>query len=228
MAARRGPLRLVIFDCDGVLVDSEPVSNRLLAKDATILGWPIDTAEATRLFAGKNLSDIKILIERVIGRALPDDWPAVMQARTVEALAVEAVAVPGALAALQAVQAMGLPFRIASNSSHPEMAAKFGRLGIASLLEGRVHSFSDVARGKPAPDVYLAAARAEGVVPAECVVIEDTVTGIRAAVSAGMDCLAYAPHGDGHDLRAAGAVPFRDMSDLPNIIAAALPAGAAA
>jgi HAD superfamily hydrolase (TIGR01509 family) len=228
MAARTAPLRLVIFDCDGVLVDSEPVSNRVLAEDLTARGWPLDTHEATRLFIGTNLIEMRPVIEMRLGQRLPENWQAAMQARIVAALAEEAVPVAGAIEALRAVQALGIPWRVASNSSHPEMAAKFARLGIADLVAGRLHSFTDVARGKPAPDLFLAAAAAEGVAPATCVVIEDTVTGVRAAMAAGMDCLGFAPHGDGAALRAAGAVPFHSMAELPELIAVALRAGAAA
>jgi beta-phosphoglucomutase-like phosphatase (HAD superfamily) len=113
---------------------------------------------------------------------------------------------------------MGVRWRVASNSSHAEMEAKFARLGLSALVAGRVHSHTDVARGKPAPDLFLAAAAAEGVDATECLVIEDSLPGVRAAVAAGMDCLAYAPHSDGALLRAAGAVPFRAMADLPRLI----------
>jgi beta-phosphoglucomutase-like phosphatase (HAD superfamily) len=116
---------------------------------------------------------------------------------------------------------MGVPWRIASNSSHAEMRAKFARLGIADLVAGRVHSHSDVARAKPAPDLFLAAAAAGGADPADCVVVEDSLPGVRAASAAGMDCLGFAPHCDGAALRALGAVPFRAMAEIPALIEAA-------
>ena len=215
-----GTLRLVIFDCDGVLVDSEPVSNRIIAADLTQRGWPMPTEEATRRFVGFSLPAMRPTVEARLGRALPVEWEQVLQARIVAALNAEATAVPGALAALQAVTAMGLPWRIASNSSHAEMAAKFRRIGIAGLVAGRVHSFTDVARGKPAPDLFLAAAAAEDVAPESCVVIEDSLPGVQGAVAAGMTCLGFAPHGDGAALRAAGAVPFHAMTALPALLAA--------
>jgi beta-phosphoglucomutase-like phosphatase (HAD superfamily) len=122
---------------------------------------------------------------------------------------------------LQGITALGLPWRVASNSSHEEMAVKFGRLNITEMVAGRLHSYHDVARAKPAPDLFLAAAAAEGVAPENCVVIEDSVPGATAASAAGMDCLGYAPHSDGAALRAVGAVPFASMFDLPGLIAAA-------
>lgn len=221
MTTRRLPLRLVIFDCDGVIVDSEPVSNRILAEELTALGWPMGTAEATRRFLGVTLADMVPTIEARLGRPLPADWRAVTTARIVAALAEESTAIPGAVEALRAVMALGVPWRVASNSSHPEMTAKFRRIGIGDLVRGRVHSHTDVARGKPAPDLFLAAADAEGVGPAECLVVEDSLPGVRAAVAAGMDCLGFAPHSDGAALRALGAVPFRSMAELPALIAAA-------
>jgi HAD superfamily hydrolase (TIGR01509 family) len=221
MTTRRMPLRLVIFDCDGVIVDSEPVSNRILAEELTALGWPMATAEATRRFLGVTLTDMVPTIEARVGRRLPPDWREVVTARIVTALADESTAIPGAVETLRALLAMGVPWRVASNSSHPEMTAKFNRLGIGELVRGRVHSHTDVARGKPAPELFLAAAAAEGVAPAHCLVVEDSIPGVRAAVAAGMDCLGFAPQSDGAALRAIGAVPFRAMAELPALIAPA-------
>jgi HAD superfamily hydrolase (TIGR01509 family) len=222
IAARRAPLRLVIFDCDGVIVDSEPVSNRILAEGLTELGWPMDTAEATRLFLGVSGRDMLPIIEARIGRPVPQSWRSHVGARIVAALAEEAVAIEGAVETLRHLTGIGVPWRVASNSSHPEMRAKFARIGISDLVAGRVHSQTDVPRAKPAPDLFLAAARAEGVHAAECIVIEDSPPGVRGAVAAGMDCLGFAPHSDGAVLRAVGAVPFHAMQHVPALIEAGL------
>jgi HAD superfamily hydrolase (TIGR01509 family) len=220
LGRRRTPLRLVIFDCDGVLVDSEPVSSRIIAADLSARGWPMSAAEANRRFLGMTLGDMHPLVEARVGTLAPT-WKAGLQARIVTALAQEAVAVEGAVEAVQAVAAMGLAWRIASNSSRVEMAVKFDRLGIGGLVAGRIHSKDDVARGKPAPDLFLAAAAAEGVAPAACLVVEDSVPGVRAAAAAGMDCLGYAPRDDGAALLAAGAAPFPAMRLLSGLLAAA-------
>ena len=124
---------------------------------------------------------------------------------------------------LRATAALGVPYRVASNSSRAEMAAKFAATGLAPLVAGRLHSFEDVlaagGRGKPAPDLYLAAAAAEAVPPAACLVIEDSVPGVQAAVAAGMICLGFAPHGDAAPLRAAGvAGVLRSLAELPPIL----------
>jgi HAD superfamily hydrolase (TIGR01509 family) len=222
MRRRTARLRLVIFDCDGVLVDSEPVANRAVSEALAPLGWAITPEEADRRFLGMTLTDMEPVIERQLGRKLPPEWRGEVMRRLVHALESEAVPVAGGIEALRAVTALGVPWRIASNSSHEEMRAKFTRLGIADLVAGRVHSHRDVARGKPAPDLFLAAAAAEGVAPAECLVIEDSPLGAQAAAAAGMDCLGFAPHSDGRALRALGAVPFSSMFDVPALVAAAL------
>ncbi len=221
MAARRSRLRLVIFDCDGVLVDSEPVANRVVAAALTRLGWAMTPDEANDRFLGMSMTDMVTVIEARLGK-LPEGWAQGVVDTHVAALRLEVGPIPGAIAALHGVDALGLPWRVASNSSHEEMAVKFGRLGITELVAGRLHSHRDVARGKPAPDLFLAAAAAEGVAPVDCVVIEDSVPGATAAAAAGMDCLGYAPHSDGAALRAVGAVPFASMFDLPGLIAAGL------
>ena len=221
MRRRATPLRLVIFDCDGVLVDSEPVANRIVAAELTLLGWPMTQSESDRHFLGLTFTDMQPIIERRLGHPLTASWKDALVQKVIDAMANEVEPIPGAIAALHATTALGLPWRVASNSSHEEMHVKFGRLGIHHLVAGRVHSHRDVARGKPAPDLFLAAAAAQGVTPAECVVIEDSIPGATAAAAAGMDCLAYAPHHDATPLRATGAMPFPSMFDLPALLAAA-------
>ncbi len=221
MQRRRAPLRLVIFDCDGVLVDSEPVANRIIAEELTRYGWTMTTSEATRRFLGVSLADLRPIVAARLGGALAAEVAGTLPARIVAALAAEAAAIPGAVAALHAATRLGIAWRIASNSSHAEMAAKFRRLGLCELVRGRLHSFTDVAQGKPAPDLFLAAAAAEGVTAADCLVVEDSPPGVRGAVAAGMDCLGFAPEGDGAALSTAGAVPFHAMTELPGLLAAA-------
>jgi HAD superfamily hydrolase (TIGR01509 family) len=218
------PLRLVIFDCDGVLVDSEGPSNRIVAEEITALGWPMSTAESCALFMGYRLSDIPAVVEAKIGRPLPPDWVDRLRHRLIATLAEEVQAMPGAHDALRGVTALGLPYRIASNSSHQEMEAKFAKVAMEELVEGRKHSARDVPRGKPAPDVFLHAAAAEGVPPAACLVIEDSVPGAMAARAAGMACIGLAPHGDDPALRNAGAVLIRSFDELPDILRAAMAA----
>ncbi len=213
--------RLVIFDCDGVLIDSEPASRRLLAEEATALGWKMEPDEARR-FTGMTWSALRPVYEAAIGRALPEDWPAVLQARLIGVMAAGVPAVPGARALLEATRAMGLAYRVASNSSHEEMAAKFGHTGLADLVAGRMHSARDVAHGKPAPDLFLAAAASEGVRPADCLVVEDSVPGIAAAQAASMRVVAFAPEGLHAGLPRAPDHVVADLAELPALFRAVL------
>ena len=215
------PLRLVIFDCDGVLIDSEPVSRQVIADEARRLGWPMAASEAKR-FTGLRWSDLQPVFERELGHKLPNDWPLQLQHRVIEAMHERIDAIPGAAEVLRATTALGLPYRIASNSSHEEMAEKFGRTDLAPLVAGRVHSARDVGRGKPWPDLFLAAAAAEGVTPAACIVVEDSAPGIAAAQAAGMRCIAFAP-----DEPVGARVPgsyavVRTLAELPTLFNAAL------
>ena len=216
------PIGLVIFDCDGVLIDSEAVASRIVARELTAIGWTMDAQTARGLFMGMTLTDMEPVIAARIGHGVDPAWRARLSRRIVDAMGREAVVVDGAVAAIDAVEALGLPWRVASNSSHQELAAKFARTGLSARVAGKVHSHRDVARGKPAPDLFLAAAAAAGINPAGCLVIEDSAPGATAARAAGMRCLGYAPHDDGAALARQGAIVFRSMRALPNLIAGAL------
>ena len=216
------PLRLVIFDCDGVLIDSEGPAARVTAREVSLLGWPLTPDQALARFVGLRLSDMPALVAAQTGQPVPPGWVEHLRDRLIETFATDVEAMPGAAAVLQATTALGLPYRVASNSSHEEMAVKFARTGLAPLVEGRTHSARDVAAGKPAPDVFMAAAAAEGVPPHACIVVEDSLPGIRGALAAGMVCIGLDPHGPGERLRAAGAHPIRALSELPALFQAAM------
>jgi HAD superfamily hydrolase (TIGR01509 family) len=228
LRARRDRLRLVIFDCDGVLIDSEPLCDRVVSEELSALGWTTTPAECSRLFLGMSFHDMCPMIEAELARPLAGDWVDSLVAKLTTILAKEVEAMPGARDVLEATSALGLPWRIASNSSHREMEAKFIRTGLRDLVAGRVHSSEDViaqgGRGKPAPDLFLAAAAAAGIPPESCLVIEDSVHGVNAAVAAGMQCLGYCPNDDGDRLRLAGAVPFHRLLLLPDLLRGALEA----
>jgi HAD superfamily hydrolase (TIGR01509 family) len=218
---RTAPLRLVVFDCDGVLVDSEPPTNCVVAHELAALGWQMTPDEVERMFLGMTLDAMVPVIEQRLGLKVGEGWLDGLVRRLIDVFEREVEPIPGAVETLHALNEMRVPWRVASNSSHAEMAAKFRRIGIADLATGRVHSFHDVPNGKPAPDLYLAAAAAERVAPAECLVIEDSARGVAAAVAADMQCLGFAHNSDGAALRAAGAVPFHSMFELPALIEAA-------
>jgi beta-phosphoglucomutase-like phosphatase (HAD superfamily) len=215
------PLQLVIFDCDGVLVDSEPASRRLLAAEAARLGWSLTEAEA-RSFTGLRWSDLQPIFARHSGQALGPDWPSSMQAKLIDHMEGNITAMAGAAEALRATASLGIPYRIASNSSHQEMGAKFAATGLTPLVAGRLHSAKDVAAGKPAPDLFLATAAAQPAPPAACLVIEDSRPGVTAALAAGMTCLAYIPDGDPFGLLALGARPLHNLAALTGHLQTAL------
>lgn len=216
VARLRGRLALVIFDCDGVLVDSEAISREVIISECRRLGLAMDDAWARR-FTGLRWSDLQPVLEAEAGQTLPADWPMRMQDGLIAAMAGRLQAMPGAAEAMRAVAGLGLPYRIASNSSHAEMAAKFADTGLTQLTQGRCHSAKDVGVGKPAPDLFLAVAKAAGVAPGACLVVEDSVPGVTAARAAGMACLAYAPHGGDAPLLAQGAVPIRSLGEVARV-----------
>ena len=222
LARRDQPIDLVIFDCDGVLIDSEGLAAVVLSRQLNDLGWMITAEDCMHTFMGTSLKDILRRTEAVIGRPVPADFGATFSAAMVKALGDEVGAIPGAAAALEQLTEAGMKWRVASNSSHAEMAVKFGRTGMAHLVGDRQHSAEDMIRiglnGKPDPHLFLAAAEAGGVPPERCVVIEDSVPGSRAARLAGMTCLGFSPHAPGQELVVEGAGIFKDMAQLPALL----------
>ncbi|MCU0889613.1 MAG: HAD family phosphatase [Rubritepida sp.] len=188
-AANRGAalltgIRAVLFDCDGVLADSEGPVNAIVAEELTARGWPMDAHAAEREFLGLALPD---MLPRIVARVgpLPPDWPMALSARIQRELVERLQPIPGAVAAVGRVAALGLPMAVCSNSAREELRMKLGVLGLSGFFGDRVFSFQDVARPKPAPDLYLAAAAACGVPPGECLVVEDSAPGIVAGLAAG-------------------------------------------
>jgi HAD superfamily hydrolase (TIGR01509 family) len=217
------PPELIIFDCDGVLIDSEGVAAAITARELTRLGWPMDAAEGLSLFLGMSIHDMQPIIEARLGRSLPHAWRAELADQYRDALAAQARIIPGARDMLERVNALGIPWRVASNSSQEEMDVKFARTGLTDLTAGLTHPAASVialgGRPKPAPDIFLAAAAAAGVPPADCLVLEDSPLGITGAVAAGMRTYGFDPHGDGTALRAAGAIAvLRRLDELFGVL----------
>jgi HAD superfamily hydrolase (TIGR01509 family) len=209
---------LIIFDCDGVLVDSEPIANRIMAEAITALGWPLSTADCIARFKGHHFDTIIAVIEDRLGRPVPADWLPNLRAATGAAFERELEPVPGVVAVLDAVAESGLATCVASQGPPEKMAVSLGVTGLRARFEGRVFSAYQVERGKPHPDLFLFAAEAMGIAPRACVVIEDSPLGVTAARAAGMNALGFAPEGDGADLATAGARLFRDMAELPGLL----------
>lgn len=226
LASRGEPVRLIIYDCDGVLIDSEPIANRIVAEDLTAIGWTISAEECDRRFLGLSYHTLAEMAEEHLGRHVPDGWLDRLLTRVSAVLAIESIMVPGALEALAATEAFGLGWCVGSNSSQQEMAAKFGCTGMLQRVHGRLYSGHDiVARGgcaKPAPDLFLAAAAAMGIAPSACLVIEDSPTGAQAARDADMTCLGLARFGQAGSLAMMRAAPFASMHDLPDLLRLAI------
>lgn len=189
-----GELKLVIFDCDGVLVDGEQLSTAQMAAEARKYGWDLSDEEAHKIFTGGELAKIGQQIAQKTGKKLPEDWDMMMQQRIVTMMKTDAETVDGAENMLNSVIDLGLPIRVGSNSSGAEMEAKFASTGLDEVLEDhRIHSGRDLEMPKPRPDIYLHAAKQEGVPPTNCIVLEDSDAGVEAARRAGMACVLLRP-----------------------------------
>jgi HAD superfamily hydrolase (TIGR01509 family) len=210
---------LIIFDCDGVLVDSEPISNRVLATMLGEQGLELDVPETRRRFQGLLLGDIQALAERQIGRALPADWMEEYTERRTEAFRVGLKPVPGARHMLELLTAAGIPICVASQGSLAKTEGSLTMTGLADLLPAPVRfSAHLVPRGKPHPDLFLHAAATMGHAPADCVVVEDTPSGVTAAVRAGMPVYGYSADSDEQALRAAGALTAETLEEITRLL----------
>jgi len=219
----RPPLRAVLFDCDGVLVDSEPLTNALLARDLTAHGLPMTPEGCLDLFVGGTIRGV-MGRARELGADLPPDWVEGFYARMYARLALGCPLIPGADAATGALAAAGLALAIGSNGPARKMEVTLGQHPhLRALFGAHVYSAPELGRAKPDPLVWLHAAAALGVAPADCVVIEDSASGARAARAAGMRCLGYVPPGGASEagalrLRDAGAEVFDAMEGLPRLL----------
>jgi HAD superfamily hydrolase (TIGR01509 family) len=209
------PLELVIFDCDGVLVDSERIAVRVQVQVGAELGWALTEDEVVEKFVGRSNASIGELIDaRLPGRA--PVWQERFEQLHRDAVDTELIAVDGIH---EALAALTLPSCVASSGSHEKMRHTLGHTGLHSRFEGRIFSASEVAHGKPAPDLFLHAARRMGVEPSACVVVEDSKYGIQAARSAGMRSLGYAGGlTPAHWLEGQDTVVFDDMRRLPVLL----------
>jgi HAD superfamily hydrolase (TIGR01509 family) len=213
-----GDLQLVIFDCDGVLVDSEVISNSVLAQLLTEEGLPTTLAEARRDFQGLMLSEFFDLAQERLGRPL-GHLSARFESVRAEAFHRELQPVPGAADAVAGVLAAGLPACVASQGKLEKTRLSLEITGLRHLFPDRtLFSAYGVPRGKPHPDLFLHAAAEMGADPGHCVVVEDTPSGVVAGVSAGMRVFGYAADSDAHALQQAGAEVFDSLEELPALL----------
>jgi HAD superfamily hydrolase (TIGR01509 family) len=210
---------LVIFDNDGVLVDSEPIANNILAGYLTELGHPTSYEDSVRDYMGSAMHRVHDLVRERTGQCLPDDFDETLHARVFAAFERELVAVDGVTEILGKLTTDGVPYCVASSGTHDRIRVGHRKTGLHRwFAEGTVFSAQDVGRGKPAPDLFLHAAERMGVAPQRCVVVEDSPLGVQAARAAGMDVYGFTAMTSADELVGAKGC-FTEMAELPALLA---------
>ena len=216
------PSRLVIFDCDGVLIDSERLINRTEAGLFSRLGLALSPNEARALFKGHTVGEVVTIAESALGDALPIDWIYEWGTHVALAFVNHLTPVVGVQSVLDHLQSQAIPMCVASQSPRVRCDLGLAVTGLDRYFQDRVYTAAMVPRPKPHPDLFLYAAARMDVTPDRCVVVEDSASGVRAAVAAGMRAFGYAADDDAHELQDAGATTFTAMHDLPSLLGDAL------
>jgi HAD superfamily hydrolase (TIGR01509 family) len=206
---------LIIFDCDGVLVDSEPIINRVFVQMLAECGHSLDYDLTVREFSGATMTDRLATMQQRLDWTPPPDFRTDFDRRLLEALERELRPVPGVVPILDSLE---WPWCVASNASHDDMRTRLGLAGLLERFNPRLFSASEVTHAKPAPDLFLHAAAVMGAAHDRCAVVEDSVRGVQAGVSAGIAVLGFARLTSPDLLRAAGAIVFEDMALLPDLL----------
>lgn len=210
---------LVIFDCDGVLVDSERIANQVFCAMLNELGVSVTLQDMFEHFVGLSMPQCMALVTRMYGKPPRDTFVPELQQRTAAALTEQIKPVAGVT---ETLAALTIPYCAASSGDHAKIRLTLGLTGLLQHFEGRIFSVVDVENPKPAPDVFLLAARTFGIHPSRCAVVEDTPTGVRAGVAAGMYVLGFSASTPEYRLRDAGAHEvFSEMRRLPELLNAA-------
>lgn len=209
------PPDLVIFDCDGVIVDSEPISNEVLRVDLAQRGLDLPLDQIMTLFVGGTMQGVMDKA-RSMGADLPDAWLDLIYGQMFEALAERVEVIPGVREVLNRLDGAGIAYAIGSNGPHEKMDVTLGRTGLMSRFAGRIVSRTDVPNPKPAPDVYLRAAEICGVAPERAVVIDDSPSGARAGKAAGIYTLGFVADTEPSRMTEHCDALFDNMSDLPS------------
>ncbi|WP_299630279.1 HAD family hydrolase [uncultured Roseobacter sp.] len=211
------PPDLVIFDCDGVLVDSEPLTNVIIRDNLARHGLKISIDQVVDLFVGGTMMGV-MKTARDMGAKLPGGWLDTIYSEIFDVLADRVEPVPGIAAVLDALDDAGIPYAVGSNGPHRKMEITLTRTGLIERLQGRIYSREDVANPKPAPDVYLKAAQEAGVAPDRCVVVEDSASGARAGKAANMCTFGYVAQSDPARLDPICDRLFASMDALPDLL----------
>lgn len=209
---------LIIFDNDGVLVDSEPLSNTILAGYLTELGHPTSYEDSLRDYMGAAVHRVHDLVKERTGRLLPADFDDTLHARVFAAFERELEPVDGVVELLGKLAAEGVPYCVASSGSHERIRVGHRKTGLDRWFDDSIiFSAQDVGRGKPAPDLFLHAAERMGVAPERCAVVEDSPLGVAAARAAGMDVYAFTAMTSTGKLTGANGY-FARMAELPGLL----------
>jgi phosphoglycolate phosphatase len=206
---------LIIFDCDGVLIDSEPIVNRVFVEMLGELGYLLDYEATLREFSGAARGTRLKMYQEWFGWTPQADFVQDFERRLVDAMGRHLLPVPGTREVLEQLL---IPRCVASNGTHDDMHSRLGLTGLLEAFEPYLFSASDVGQPKPAPDLFLHAARSMGVAPERCAVVEDSVTGVQAGVAAGMAVFGFARHTPARLLRDSGARVFESMVGLPKLL----------
>lgn len=209
------PIELIIFDCDGVLVDSEPLANRVFVQLVREHGFSVDEGAYLKKYSGITLPERIETTARDLGWKPPDTFHATFDAR-LTALSKEKLRPVEGIHEL--MESLPVPVCVASNGSREEIVLRLQLSGLEKYFGNALFSGLDVPAPKPAPDVYLAAARSFGIPPSQCIVVEDSIPGVTAGVRAGMRVYGHAAFTPAEKLADAGAIPFMNMSELKEIL----------
>ena len=204
------PVQAVIFDCDGTLVDSESIGTALLAEHFSAFGLTLTAEEAFAAYRGRKLAECMAEVEERLGRRLPESFIPEFRAASAEAFRTRLRAIEGAL---DLVASLSLPICVASNGPRDKIELCLSVTGLLPYFEGRIFSAYDVGSWKPEPGLFLHAARALDVDPADCLVVEDSPVGVAAAQAAGMRVVAYVPAG-AHDAGMAGVPVVATLGEI--------------
>lgn len=213
-AKRPDPFELVIFDCDGVLADSEPVANVVFSEMLNELGLAVTLEDMYRDFMGRSLSTCMQTVRSRFGRPPPPNFAGELKQHTHEAFLTSLSPVCGVVGALDQIR---IPYRVVPSGDHEKMRLTLGLTGLLERFDGNLFSVTQVDRGKPRPDVFLYAAKRMGAIPARTTVVEDTEIGVQAGVAEGLTVFAYAGLSNPEKLSQAGGIVFKKMERLPEM-----------
>jgi HAD superfamily hydrolase (TIGR01509 family) len=207
--------KCVIFDCDGVLVDSEPIGNQILVDMANDLGANIDLSFAMKHFKGSHFKECIAVISSVVNQPIPESFEAEYRQRSLEEFKKGLKPIDGVT---QVIEQLKLPFCVASSGMESKMKFNLNLVGLLPYFEGKMFRCYDIQKFKPEPDVFLWAAKTMGFQPHECVVIEDSLLGVKGALAGGFDVFGFTAHDDDNELEGLATKTFNDMAHLLKLL----------